>query len=92
MPEGYPSWRPVITTDCGANIKKALDDPGGHSFWIKCALHVLHNSVKAGLAGSGQGGPIFKIKKLTSHFRRSEKCRWKLRVIQEQVWEGMSIE
>ena len=41
-------WRPVITTDCGANIAAAIDNAATGAFWMKCVLHIIHNSMMAG--------------------------------------------
>ena len=43
-----PLERPAITTDCGANIAKAVEDGMGCD-WCKCICHILHLAVKRGL-------------------------------------------
>ena len=40
---------PVVTTDQGGNMKKAVDSQSSKMFWMKCSLHLLHNAVKSGL-------------------------------------------
>ena len=40
--------RPTITTDCGANIAKAVEEGLGCD-WCKCICHILHLAVKHGL-------------------------------------------
>lgn len=74
------SWKAPCTTDCGANIAKAVDT-SELFFWLKCVLHILHNSVKAGLEGIGafDGGSLSKCKAfvqhLSTHVRAAEKFR-----------------
>ena len=47
---GTEGFYPVVTTDSGANMKKAIQSIDGW-VWVKCALHCLHNIVLAGLRG-----------------------------------------
>ena len=46
------AWKPTITTDCGSNISAAIDNLSTGAFWMKCALHIIHNSVMAGFASN----------------------------------------
>ena len=41
-------WFRTIVTDGGSNVKGAFDRAGGWD-WLRCACHVLHNVVCAGL-------------------------------------------
>lgn len=41
-------FTPVITSDSAANMIKGISLMPG-CFWIPCALHCLHNSVRAGM-------------------------------------------
>ena len=40
--------RPTITTDCGANISKGVEQHGLWD-WSRCICHIIHNSVNGGL-------------------------------------------
>lgn len=63
---------PVITTDCAANMRKGVRDAG--YYWIKCALHCLHNSVNAGLKGVEKDSVIVgKVKQFVTLIHRSPK-------------------
>jgi hypothetical protein len=67
-----PEMVPVITTDCAANMRKAVRD-GGY-YWIKCALHCLHNSVKAGLNAIEEESHIVeKVKNFVTLIHKSPK-------------------
>jgi hypothetical protein len=71
----HRAWTPSVTSDCGANISKALD--GGltvqSTFWIKCSLHILHNVVKAGIAALDCAA-ISKCKAFVTHISRSKNA------------------
>jgi hypothetical protein len=41
-------FAPVITSDSAANMIKGISLMPG-CFWIPCALHCIHNAVKAGI-------------------------------------------
>ena len=43
-----PLDRPAITTDCGANISKGVEQHGLWD-WSRCICHIIHNLVNAGL-------------------------------------------
>ena len=43
-----PLDRPTITTDCGANISKGVEQHGLWD-WSRCICHIIHNSVNEGL-------------------------------------------
>ena len=44
-----PVMKACITTDQGSNITAAVDTDASGFFWMKCALHFLHNGVKHAL-------------------------------------------
>lgn len=67
-----PTMVPVITTDCAANMRKAVRD-GGY-YWIKCALHCLHNSVKAGFTAiEDESHIVEKVKNFVNLIHKSPK-------------------
>ena len=67
-----PGMSPVITTDCAANMRKAARD-GGY-YWIRCALHCLHNSVRAGLqAIESTTEVVAKVKGFVNLIHKSPK-------------------
>lgn len=64
---------PVVTTDCAANMRKAIQDHAGF-FWVKCACHCLHNSVIKGLADIGSDCAIIgKVNSFVNLISRSPK-------------------
>ena len=67
-----PALHPVITTDCAANMRKGVRDAG--YYWIKCALHCLHNIVNAGLKGvEKEINIVGKVKAFVTLIHRSPK-------------------
>ena len=83
-------WQSVcITTDCGANIAKAADLPGGKFFWMKCVLHILHNAVKAGMAAVGSPSESLtafrKVRNFVTTLSRSGSKYMEFRRIQENI-------
>lgn len=67
-----PTMLPVITTDCAANMKKAAKDLG--FYWIRCSLHCIHNSVRAGLTAVEDSTDVFdKVKSFVNLIHKSPK-------------------
>ena len=57
-------------------MAKAVDDPEGRLYWLKCALHILHNTVKAGLAAKGVSGTaVEKLRRFTNFLSSSNVAR-----------------
>ena len=83
-------WQSVcITTDCGANIAKAADLPGGKFFWMKCVLHILHNAVKAGMAAVGSASESLtafrKVRNFVNTLSRSPAKYMEFTRIQREI-------
>ena len=69
-------WHLAITADIDMAISAAINNPAGRWFWLKCALHILSNMVKAGLFTSGMIGSIVeKLQCFTNFLSSSNVAR-----------------
>ena len=79
-----PFDRPVITTDCGADISAGVEKR--HLLdWNRCICHCLHLAVTTALQDSLLGSPISDLSKLATRFKRSSIAWQRFKDIQVEM-------
>lgn len=91
VPVDSPVWHPVVTTDSEAAMSKAIDDPMGKLYWVKCSLHILYNTVKAGLTAPGVAGTgVEKMRRFINFLAQSNVAKEQFAAIQQELLDQRS--
>lgn len=80
-------WLPAVTSDSGANMAKAVDE-SERMFWMKCVLHIIHNTVMAGMDSPLlKDGVVKKCKEFIAHLTSTNKGADRFKAIQREIIE-----